>query len=163
MLGRRLVASGLAAFVIASLLAAMVVRPGLAQDATAARIEPIVIETDLGAQILNVEIADTPALQERGLMFRQRVPEDRGMLFIFDSSQPVSMWMKNTLAPLDMIFIRADGTVSEVVENTKPLSLDIIQSKESLPAVLELGAGGARKLGIRPGTLIRTSYFGNLG
>jgi uncharacterized membrane protein (UPF0127 family) len=91
------------------------------------------------------------------------VPEDRGLLFLFDSSQPISMWMKNTLAPLDMIFIRADGTVSEVVENTKPLSLDIIQSKESLPAVLELGAGGARKLGIRPGTLIRTSYFGNLG
>ncbi len=160
MLGRRLVASGLAHFALLGLLV-IVARPGLAQDA--ARIEPIVIETDEGAQILNVEIADTPALQERGLMFRQRVPEDRGMLFLFGSSQPISMWMKNTLAPLDMIFIRADGTVSEVVESTKPLSLEIIQSKENLPAVLELGAGGAKRFGIKPGTLIRTSYFGNLG
>ena len=129
----------------------------------AARIEPIVIESSSGTHLMNVEIADTPALRERGLMFRQRIPDDHGMLFLFDTQEQIAMWMKNTLVGLDMVFIRADGTVSQVVANTKPLSLEIIQSKESLPAVLELGAGSASRLGIGPGALIRYRYFGNLG
>jgi uncharacterized membrane protein (UPF0127 family) len=162
-LSRRSVVSRAAGLAVLAFLSLAPAAPSLAQEATAARIEPIVIETDGGAQILNVEIADTPALQERGLMFRQRVPFDKGMLFYFGDIQEITMWMKNTLAPLDMIFIRADGSVAEIVENTKPLSLDVIRSQEKLPAVLELGAGGARRLGIRPGTLIRSPFFGNLG
>lgn len=153
-------------FAALCILVGSILLPGLAlsQDQnSAARIEPIVIESAGGTHILNVEIADTPGLRERGLMFRQRVPDNLGMLFLFGGPQQIAMWMKNTLVGLDMVFIRTDGTVSEVVSNTKPLSLNIIQSREEVPAVLELGAGNAARLGIIPGTIIRYQFFGNLG
>jgi uncharacterized membrane protein (UPF0127 family) len=94
-------------------------------------------------------------------MFRHRLAEDRGMLFLYESVQPVAMWMKNTYIPLDMIFVRADGTIANVVADTVPHSLDTIQSREPVLAVLEVAAGGAERLGIGPGTVIRHSFFGN--
>jgi uncharacterized membrane protein (UPF0127 family) len=132
-----------------------------AEEAPAPRQDTIVIESAEGAQLLSVEIADTPALRERGLMFRQRVPEDRGMLFLYEVVQPVAMWMKNTYIPLDMAFVRADGTVARLVEGTEPYSLETIESREPVAAVLEVAAGVGRKLGLKPGARIRHGFFGN--
>jgi uncharacterized protein len=133
----------------------------LPQASPAPRLDTIVIETLDFSGILAVEIADTPSLRERGLMFRHRLAADRGMLFLYERVQPVAMWMKNTYIPLDMIFVRADGSVANVVTGTVPHSLDTIQSREPVLAVLEVAAGGAGRLGIGPGTVIRHSFFGN--
>jgi uncharacterized membrane protein (UPF0127 family) len=132
-----------------------------AEEAPAPRQDTIVIESEEGAQLFTVEIADTPALRERGLMFRHRVPEDRGMLFLYEAVQPVAMWMKNTYIPLDMAFIRADGTVAKLVQGTMPYSLETIESGEPVVAVLEVAAGSAPKLGLKPGARIRHGFFGN--
>jgi uncharacterized membrane protein (UPF0127 family) len=131
------------------------------QTMPAPRWETIVIETDQTSRMLAVEIADTPALRQRGLMFRHRLAEDRGMLFLYGGVQPVAMWMKNTYIPLDMVFVRADGSIAEVVEGAVPHSLDTIRSREPVLAVLEVAAGSARRLGLRPGAVIRHSFFGN--
>jgi uncharacterized protein len=137
--------------------------PGIAQgdESTPPRVDSVVIDTPAGARMLSVEIADTPALRERGLMFRHRLPDDRGMLFLYETSHRVGMWMKNTYIPLDMVFLRADGTVAEVKTGTVPQSLDVIESAEPVKAVLELSSGGARKLGLEPGTVVRHPFFGN--
>jgi hypothetical protein len=137
--------------------------PGIARgdEGSAPRVDSIVIDTPAGARMLSVEIADTPELRERGLMFRHRLPEDRGMLFLYETAHPVAMWMKNTYIPLDMVFLRSDGTVAEVRTGTVPQSLDVIESAEPVKAVLELGSGGAAKLGLEPGTLVRHQFFGN--
>ena len=133
----------------------------LSQELAAPRPGTIVIENPEGSRILAVEIADTPALRSRGLMFRHRLADDKGMLFLYEAVQPVAMWMKNTYIPLDMVFLRGDGTVAEVKTGTVPQSLDVIESAEPVKAVLELGAGGAAKLGLEPGTLVRHQFFGN--
>ena len=142
----------------ASLISPLILR---AEEAPVPRQDTIVIESDEGAQLLSVEIADTPALRERGLMFRHRVPENRGMLFLYEGVGPVAMWMKNTHIPLDMAFIRPDGTVARLVEGAEPHSLDTIESREPVAAVLEVAAGEAHKLGLKPGALIRHGFFGN--
>ena len=97
--------------------------------------------TETDALMFTVEIADTEELRSRGLMFRQRLPEDRGMLFDFGEPRPVSMWMKNTYISLDMLFIREDGTIAYIAENTVPKSLDTIGVSEPVLAVLELAGG----------------------
>jgi uncharacterized membrane protein (UPF0127 family) len=127
----------------------------------APRLEAIVIETDATSLDLAVEIADTPELRERGLMFRHRLGERRGMLFLYERVQPVAMWMKNTYIALDMVFVRGDGTVSKIVRNTVPLSLETIQSAEPVKAVLEIAAGQAEALGLKPGAVIKHPFFGN--
>ena len=133
----------------------------LAQDASLSKIEPLTIATDDDAVMFTVEIVDTDELRARGLMFRQRLPEDRGMLFDFGEPRPVSMWMKNTYIPLDMLFIRADGTIAYIAENTVPKSLDTIGISEPVLAVLELAAGTARKHSIRAGDKVYHRLFEN--
>jgi uncharacterized membrane protein (UPF0127 family) len=83
------------------------------------------------------------------------------MLFDFNTEQPISMWMKNTYIPLDMIFIRNDGRVSRIAENTEPMSLKVISSAGPARAVLEVIAGTARKYGIAPGDRVAHPMFGN--
>ena len=127
--------------VLGFLIACVVlVRPLGAQDAPLSKIEPVSIATEAGAALFTIEIADTDALRERGLMFRQRLPEDRGMLFDYGEPQSVAMWMKNTYVSLDMVFIRADGTVAYVAENTVPHSLDAIGVRPSEPEERRLDA-----------------------
>jgi uncharacterized membrane protein (UPF0127 family) len=101
-----------------------------------------------------VEVARTPAEQQRGLMFRESLASDRGMIFPYEPPQPVAFWMKNTLIPLDMIFIRADGTIANIAENTVPLSLDSVPSSGDVAAVLEIAGGRAAELGIRAGDTV---------
>ena len=98
-----------------------------------------------------VEMALTPAQQETGLMFRHEVPADHGMLFVWDVPHEVPMWMKNTLVPLDMVFIGADGKVIHIAEDTVPQSLAEISSGGPVKATLELQAGITEKLDIRVG------------
>jgi uncharacterized membrane protein (UPF0127 family) len=125
------------------------------------KIEPLTIATDGDATLFTVEIADTDVTRERGLMFRQRLPENHGMLFDFGDPRPVSMWMKNTYIPLDMLFIRADGTIAYIAENTVPKSLDTIGITEPVKAVLELPGGTARKKDIHSGNVVYHRLFNN--
>lgn len=99
-------------------------------------------------------IADNEPRRARGLMFVRNLGENYGMLFIYPESQPISMWMKNTYIPLDMLFVDEKGRIVKVVENTKPESLDTIDSDSLVRAVIELNAGVASKLHLRPGSLV---------
>lgn len=123
------------------------------------KIEPLTIATEDDAVMFTVEIADTDALRSRGLMFRQRLPEDRGMLFDFVTPRSVAMWMKNTYIPLDMLFIREDGTIAYIAENTVPKSLDTIGVSEPVLGVLELAGGVTKKHGIRAGDKVFHRIF----
>ena len=98
-----------------------------------------------------VELARSPAQQEQGMMFRQSLGDREGMLFPFEPPRPASFWMKNTLIPLDMIFIRPDGTIARIAANAVPHSLEPVQVGEPLAAVLELRGGRSAELGIREG------------
>ena len=119
--------------------------------ASAARTETLILETDSGEHRYTVEIADTDRERAKGLMFRRSLPATSGMIFIYDPAQPVGMWMRNTYIPLDMVFIAANGTVRRVEANTQPFSTDIILSGGAVAAVLELNAGEAERIAIRPG------------
>jgi uncharacterized membrane protein (UPF0127 family) len=98
-----------------------------------------------------VWLADNPRRQAQGLMFVRALPPLRGMLFVHDEPRELSMWMKNTYIPLDMVFIDAEGRVQQIVEQTKPHSLDLIRSERPALAVLEIAGGEARRLGLKPG------------
>jgi uncharacterized protein len=134
---------GLFAFVFFGLLSAM----ATAQDA--ARIEPISIVTETSATLFAAEIADNDDLRGRGLMFRHVLPPDRAMLFDFEKPRPAAMWMKNTYISLDMLFVRADGTIAAIAENTEPLSTQTISVDEPVQGVVELAAGTVKRLGIK--------------
>jgi hypothetical protein len=99
-------------------------------------------------------IADSEARRSRGLMFVEHMDADAGMLFIYPRSQPISMWMKNTHIPLDMLFVSADGRVAKVVANTRPMSTRTIDSGKEVIAVIELNAGTAQRLHIRAGAVV---------
>jgi uncharacterized membrane protein (UPF0127 family) len=113
-----------------------------------------------GVHSFAVEMAITPDQQATGLMFRKSLPEGRGMLFDFKEDREISMWMKNTYVPLDMIFIRRDGVVHSIAENTTPESLKPIYSRGPARAVLEVVAGTVRRLGIAPGDRVLHPMFG---
>ena len=98
-----------------------------------------------------VEVARTTEEQAMGLMYRSALAPDRGMIFPFDKPQQASFWMKNTLIPLDMIFIRADGSIANIEANTVPLSLQPVYSSGEVSAVLELAGGRSAQLGLGPG------------
>jgi uncharacterized membrane protein (UPF0127 family) len=102
-----------------------------------------------------VEVARTPEQQANGLMNRQSLAPDRGMIFPYDQPRPASFWMKNTLIPLDMIFVRSDGTIARIAAETVPLSLEPVPSLEPVAAVLEIAGGRAAELGIQPGDRVR--------
>lgn len=125
----------------------------------AAELQTLEIVTKNGVHVFAVELVRTDEERSRGLMFRKELPEGRGMLFDFSPEQEVSMWMKNTYVSLDMIFIRADGRILRIAENTEPLSERTISSGGRVRAVLEVVAGTARKLGIAPGDRVAHPLF----
>ena len=114
-------------------------------------LEPLQVQTASGAKKFWVEIADDDAERTEGLMFRERLAGDHGMLFDFGQPQPAAFWMKNTLVPLDIIFIGADGRIRNVGANAKPLDESPVPSAGPVRYVLELNAGKAAELGIKPG------------
>jgi uncharacterized protein len=121
----------------------------------------ITIDTDHGPHTFRVEIAADPASQEQGLMFRKEMAPDAGMLFEFPKPAMEYFWMKNTILPLDLIFIRANGTISSIAPNAVPYSTTTIPSIEPVRAVLELNGGRAAQLGIQPDAVVHHAFFGN--
>jgi uncharacterized membrane protein (UPF0127 family) len=143
---------------VLSLLALPLV--GTAGHLAAQQLQPLEIASKSGVHIFGVELAVTPEEQARGLMFRRDLPEMQGMLFDFHREQPTSFWMKNTYVSLDMIFIRADGRILSIAENTVPLSEALVPSGGPVRAVLEVIAGTCKKLGIAPGDRVKHPIFG---
>jgi uncharacterized protein len=122
-------------------------------------VSPLTIETAGGRFEFVVEMADTPSTWRQGLQWRRHLAADAGMLFNFREPRAISMWMKDTLIPLDMIFIDERGTVANVAENTVPLSLATINSNGLVLAVLEVNAGTAARLGMHPGDRVLHPLF----
>jgi len=145
------------------LAAALALAAGCAQAETMVntglRVEPLEVVTDKGPVRFMVEIADNSDTREIGLMNRSALAPDRGMLFQFDWPGPQSFWMKNTLIPLDIIFIKPDGRIDRIAEKAKPLSLDSVATSTHVNGVLEIAGGRARQLGIKPGDLVRHPFF----
>ncbi len=136
--------------------------PPLAAKAFAEKsFEQLVIETSATAKPLNftIEVARTPHQKAMGLMFRRELKPLRGMLFPYDGNEPVTMWMKNTYIPLDMLFIKKSGEIHRIEKMTEPFSERIIRSGEPVAAVLEITGGDAERLGIKPGDRVRHSHF----
>jgi uncharacterized membrane protein (UPF0127 family) len=133
------------------LLAAGPVRP--------AELQTLEIASKSGVHVFAVEIAVNDADRAKGLMYRKELPEGRGMLFDFKREQEVSFWMKNTYIPLDMLFIRTDGRILRIAENTTPLSEALIGSGGPVLAVLEVIGGTAGKLGLAPGDRVAHPIF----
>ncbi|MGC2132522.1 MAG: DUF192 domain-containing protein, partial [Xanthobacteraceae bacterium] len=125
--------------------------PAAQTPASAAAQDTIEIVTSSGVHAFSVELATNDAERARGLMFRKSLPEGHGMLFDFQTEQPVQFWMRNTYIPLDMIFIRGDGRVLNIAQNATPLSDALIPSAGPVRGVLEVIAGTARKYHIAPG------------
>lgn len=123
--------------------------------------EPVVVQTSKGAVTFTVEIADDHAERAIGLMFRTDLPAHRGMLFDYQEPQPAFMWMKNTLIPLDMLFIAPDGVILHVERNAQPGDLTARGTQKKVRGVLELPAGTAEDLGIVPGMIVNHRIFGN--
>lgn len=99
----------------------------------------------------DVWIADTAARQEQGLMFVRDLPPDEGMLFPQSAPQVAHFWMKNTYIPLDMVFVGEDGRIAKIIANARPFSLAVLSSDVPVIAVLEIGGGEAKRMGIRVG------------
>lgn len=137
-------------------LQAMLRPTAVAAQGTAALPKPGPMDTlDLvtatGVHRFTVEIAADDAARAEGLMFRQSMADNHGMLFDFKREQPAAFWMKNTYIALDMVFIRANGTVVNIAENTVPMSEASVPSQAPVRFVLEVNAGITRKLGLKPG------------
>jgi uncharacterized protein len=151
-IGGRLVTSLAAASAVLVILCA-------SPAAMAASVQPLEIVTKSGVHVFSVEMATTEEEKTNGLMYRKELPDGKGMLFDFSPEQQISMWMKNTYISLDMIFIRADGRIHRIAENTEPESEKIVAAGAPVRAVLEVVAGTARKLGIRPGDRVAHPIF----
>jgi uncharacterized protein len=127
--------------------------------ARSAEQQSLEIASKNGVHVFSVELAVTDEERQKGLMFRKTLPESTGMLFDFKRDQDVSMWMHNTYVSLDMIFIRGDGRVLRIAENTETESDKIISSGGPVRAVLEVVAGTAKKFGIAPGDRVGSPIF----
>lgn len=125
------------------------------ESAAGLRETGLCIATADAVRELVVEVAETEEQQSRGLMFRDRLPEGRGMIFPFRAPRFASFWMRNTPEPLDIIFIRADGTIESIARRTTPQSLASIESGEPVIAVLEIAGGEAERLGLAPGDRVQ--------
>jgi uncharacterized membrane protein (UPF0127 family) len=122
---------------------------------------PLTIRSASGEHRFVAEVAATPEQQERGLMFRRELGPDRGMIFPYDPPQVVGFWMKNTLIPLDMLFVDGQGRIVSLHERAVPGSLETIGSGAPVRAVVELNGGTVARLGIKPGDRVLFPIFGN--
>lgn len=141
------------AFVLAMATAASIVAvPSVVRAETPlARADRVEAVTATGRHVFTVEVVDTDETRARGLMFRTQMAPDAGMLFDFRTEQPVWFWMKNTYLPLDMIFVRADGTIRAIAADATPLSEATVASGGPVRFVLELNAGTAARIGLKAG------------
>lgn len=130
--------------------------PGTKLDPSEAGLDQVQLCVKSGEKnhSFTVEVARTSAQQARGLMFRTSLADDRGMLFPFPDRRMASFWMKNTVIPLDIIFVRDDGRIENIAANTTPYSTDPVESTGPVTAVLELRGGLAAELGIKAGDTV---------
>ena len=142
----------LALALMAVLAVAGFASPGAAESGA---LEPLTIETGTGVHTIEVEVARTPEERGVGLMHRTELAPDRGMLFDFGTVRQVTMWMKNTLIPLDMFFAESTGRIVTIAERTTPLSEKRIRSGQPVRFVLEMAGGSAERLAIAPGDRLR--------
>jgi uncharacterized membrane protein (UPF0127 family) len=151
-------AIGAIAVVIAALGFYLAMPVAMSADSRAMRLPvdptPLVAVTASGEHSFTIEIADDVSERTKGLMFRETMPDDRGMLFIFDETQPVGFWMKDTPMPLDLIFIGQDGRIRDILPG-EPLSPAVISPREPVRFVLEFKQGTAAKAGIVAGDMLR--------
>lgn len=147
------------ALLAVALLALSVSLPGPYQAAQAQNADSLTIISGEDRHVFSVELANTPESRARGLMYRRAMPDDHGMLFDFGRVDMVSMWMRNTYIPLDMLFVRADGSIARIARNTEPLSERPISSGEPVLSVFEINAGISDRLGITAGDRIDHPLF----
>ena len=152
------VLASLALLASAALLPPSSARAAATGPAAAAQ-DDLSVVTARGAHRFPVDVMRTRDELERGLMFRRQLAPDRGMLFDFGAPQPVTMWMKNTYLPLDMVFIARDGRVVSVKRDAEPMSEDIIPSGGDVLGVLEVNAGTAARIGVKPGDRVIDPMF----
>ena len=150
---------GVLAFALSVLAAAPAIAQDQGQPQAPLKIERLAIHTHHGWVRFKVEVADTDDTREKGLMFRKSIAPDRGMLFDFHTPQQVAFWMKNTLIPLDMLFIDADGRVALITRHATPLSETPIPSGGPVLGVLEIAGDRAAALDIEPGDKVRERIF----
>jgi uncharacterized membrane protein (UPF0127 family) len=162
---RTLRAAAFVTFVALSACAQQATETAAAPSASGASIGPnaptevLTIETHQGPVRLNVEIADDDAERNRGLMYRDPLPDDRGMLFHFQQPEQASFWMRNTPSSLDIIFIGVDGRILNIADHTTPYSDAPVPATGLTRGVLEIRAGRAEELGLRPGDRVRHRIF----
>lgn len=133
----------------------------LGQGASAAcSADSVSLRGDWGMARFNVEIADTPQERARGLMYRESLPQSAGMLFLYERTQQLSFWMRNTLIELDMLFVDPQGVVRHIHHRAQPLDETPISGGPGLIAVLEINGGLAARLGIDEGSALRHPFFG---
>jgi uncharacterized protein len=121
----------------------------------------LTIVSESGSHHFKIEVAETPAQMEQGLMFRTSLAPDAGMLFIYPRPTVATMWMRNTMIPLDMLFVDARGRIVNIHQRAVPQSLDVISAAEPVRAVIELNGGTVARLGIEPGDRVLYPIFGN--
>lgn len=143
---------------LATLVAALALAGPAFAECDVGRVD---LRGDFGLARFTVEVADDPKERSQGLMHRQDLPSGAGMLFVYERPQRVSFWMKNTLIPLDMIFMDETGTVRRVHENAVPLDTTGIEGGEGIQYVLEINGGLARRLGIDEGAELRHPSIGS--
>ncbi|MBO6765688.1 MAG: DUF192 domain-containing protein [Maricaulis sp.] len=124
--------------------------------------EPVVIDSADGRHVFTAELATTPDQLERGLMWRETLDPDAGMLFHYAPPRRTAMWMENTLIDLDLVFIAPDGEIVKIVGHAQAGSRRSLASDAVVAGVLELPAGRTFELGIRPGDTVRHAFFGNV-
>lgn len=136
---------------------------GANPDRPTFKTDTLTIETQTGKTLhFQIELAESSMQQQYGLMFRTQMPEDQGMLFIYTPPRPVAMWMKNTLIPLDMVFVDSAGIIRYIHANARPQSLALIRYPYSVRAVIELNGGIAEKASIQTGDRVIHSIFRNV-
>ena len=120
----------------------------------------LVLHSETGEHVFDVEVVDTPESRAQGLMFVTELADDAGMLFDFKEERPVSFWMMNTFIPLDMIFVGADGVIKTIHVNARPHDTTSIPSQVPVQFVLEIPGGVSEKLGIKPGDTMEHERVG---
>ncbi len=152
---------------LTGLILALAVIPGVMPASAQIKLQSferdeLAIETADGRRHrLEVELAVTGAQHAQGLMYRRRLAEDAGMLFLYRGAGMLSMWMKNTAMPLDMLFIAPDGRIVDIAERTVPYSLETVSSRFAASAVLEVNGGTVARLGVQPGDRVLHRAFGS--
>ena len=131
----------------------------LSSSADAMRREDMKLHTAKGVKVVSVEITETQDEKMKGLMFRSSLSDNQGMIFAYDPAREITMWMRNTYIPLDMVFIRADGVIHRIEAWTRPLSEEIIASEGDVAACLELAGGAAERMGLKAGDRVEHPMF----